>query len=362
MERYINEYLVEHGIVKASNLAYLSEEEKAHIADGIVTKLYSSIKKKALSANFGEIDITKGDVTKLKNYSDITNAVNYLNKIANKGSEGNDLKKVIPVLEGALDMLRSHKSAFQKAYSSKNNMVKYLYESSTIAVIQVTSHAVSEAVTYVNAGTYIESKPTKTRTLLKNNSLKSLEKLVEMNKNNKLNSALGELATLHESMRLNKLANADMELEQLTEAEKLSQMVGDIIDNLDSKAGEVVEKIGKVTNSSAFKNGIKALKYLGAILAILQCIRPMIGIFISSRIKLSQYLEQLADFVELNSSNVTDKDVKQKQQKWAERLRKMAQKISVDQSVASNRAEEEIKDESINDSDNSNSDDDLGIM
>ena len=45
MERYINEYLVEHGIVKASNLAYLSEEEKAQITDGIVTKLYSSIKK-----------------------------------------------------------------------------------------------------------------------------------------------------------------------------------------------------------------------------------------------------------------------------------------------------------------------------
>ena len=106
---------------------------------------------------------------------------------------------------------------------------------------------------------------------------------------------------------------------------------------------------------------IKALKFLGAILVILQCIRPMIGIFISSRIKLAQYIQQLSDFVELNAANVTDTEVKKKQEKWVERLRKMAQKIDVDQSVASNRTEEEIKDETYNDSNNS-SDDDLGIM
>lgn len=361
MERYINEYLIEHNIVKASNINLLTEEEKAQITDGVVTKLYSSIKKKALSANFGEIDITRGDLTKLKNYNDITNAIKYLKKIANKGQEGNDLKQVVPVLEGAIVMLTSHKAAFQKAYSNKNNMVKYLYESSTIALIQVTSHAVSEAVTYVNAGSYIESKPVKTKNLLKNNSLKSLKKLVDMNKSNKFASALGELSTLHESIRINSLYNADAELEQLTEAEKLSSQISGFIGSLDTKAGDLVSKIGKVTQSSAFKNSLKALKFLGAILVILQCIRPMIGIFISSRIKLAQYIQQLSDFVELNAASVTDAEVKKKQEKWVERLRKMAQKIDVDQSVASNRTEEEINDETYNDSNNS-SDDDLGIM
>lgn len=356
----IDQLLIERGLVKASNLSVLTEEEKAEMSDKVVSKLYKSVKKKALSANFSEIDSSKGDFTKLKNHNDIVNAIKYLNKIASKGQEGSDLKSVIPTLEGVISLLNSNKSAFQKAYSSKNLLGKYIYESACIGLIQVTSHAVSEAVTYVNVGTYIESKPAKPKNLLKNNSLKALAKLVEMQKSNKLSSVINNVESIHEECIAYNISYLENELfEDLNEAKTLSQYGSEFLDVLNKKGGEAVETVGKI--GGFVKGNIGILKKIGTIVAVLSLIRPCIYIFVCSRIKLSQYLDQLADFVELNSASITDKDIKQKQEKWVERLRKMAQKISTDQSVASNRAEEEMKDDD-NNYESSNESDDLGIM
>lgn len=344
----LDNLLVQFNIVKESALVSLTEEEKVTKSDKVVSKLFSSIKKKALNANFADVDASRGDFSKMKNYSDITNAVKYLRNISAK-ENGNELKEVVSVLEGVIAYLTKYKASFQSAYTKKNTIIKYLYQSSVVGLIQVTSHAVSEAIVYAETGTMIVAEPTKSKNLLKNNSLKSLRSLVNLSKTNKMDKYMKEMNTFHEQVTI---ISEGIDVHISSNGDSLKKAT-------DAVTGIVDKVKGAANNSKILKNLAGAATVIGVIAVILTMIRPIIYLFMVTKIKLSQYLDQLADFVSLNASNVTDPDVKQKQEKWVERLKRLSAKISVDQAVASKRAEEEMNDENYNDDDN---EDDLGII
>ena len=78
---------------------------------------------------------------------------------------------------------------------------------------------------------------------------------------------------------------------------------------------------------------------------------------------MAEYLDTIKNFVELNAANVRDPKIKQKQQKWVDRLEKLRDKISLDQQIASSRIDEELEDERIQfDSTNDSIGNDLGLL
>jgi hypothetical protein len=74
-------------------------------------------------------------------------------------------------------------------------------------------------------------------------------------------------------------------------------------------------------------------------------IRAIIFMYFDTRVRLSQYLKHLKDFVEMNASTLgTDaKATKEKQMRIASSLGKLADVISVDQNVANDRANSQLE-------------------
>src|SRR5699024_10109217 len=113
----------------------------------------------------------------------------------------------------------------------------------------------------------------KTKRLLDSNHLKALKNFNEMEKNNKLSTLFKESQQLNES------------------AVKTSMRVGK----------EILTRLGTMGTPT------KIMTVLGLIGFSLTFIRALIFTYYNSRVRISQYLKFLQDFVEMNASTlVTD--------------------------------------------------------
>ena len=288
----------------------LDEETKAKMQDKIVSSVFKSIKKKALSLDFTVVDKSRGKFNNLANYNDITNSIKFLKKILVENATKNkakEMEEAVNCLELAVEMLVKYEKYFTKGYDANASMLKFLYEGTCVGVIQLTSYLISDCLSYVDAGAVVEVKANPSKNIAKLNIYNALKNIVNIYRNNKMEKYLKECISINE---------------------------------------------GTVT--------INVLQWLGYAFIMLISLRAFIYAYFMTRVKISEYLNQLADFVELNASTVSNEKVKEKQTKWVERLRKVANKVKVDLEVSSARAEEEINEENeeIN---NTMPSDDLGL-
>ena len=306
----IDKLFIETTNIAEGRYIRLDEESKAKMQDKIVTSVYKSIKKKALSLDFTVIDKSRGVFSNLDNYDDIVNAIKFLRKLLIKqGYTNKDIEEAVSTLELAVDMLNKHQKYFVKGYESNSSMLKFMYEGTCIALIQLTSYLVSDCLSYVDTGSMVEIKANQSKNIKKLNIYKSLKNITDCHKNNKMEKYLKDCISI---------------------------------------------------NEGAISVTVNVLSWLGYAFLMIISLRAFIYAYFMTRVKISEYLAQLANFVELNAANVTDEKVKQKQKKWVDKLRTLSNKIKVDLEVSSARAEEEINEENeeIN---NSVPNDDLGL-
>lgn len=308
--KYLNKALLESTSISEVNLNKLDEASKETMADKIITRLYRSIKKKSADIDFPDIEASAGDVNKITGYKDLKNSINFLAKCADKGHNV-ELKELCDDLMYADQFLTTYKKYFTKAYGKNNTILKSCYVSVVGIMIQLTAYAIAHCIDFVNDGTTIQCQARPRSPKLKNHSgYKCLKQLLELMKKNKLDKNFKDCLSLNEAT------------------------------------------IG--------------LAWLGVTLLVLTSIRGIIYMFLTTRIKISEYLDMVKDFLELNQANVRDPQIKQKQMKWVNRLETLRDKISVDQEVASARAEEEINqdnEENLNSDNNSNNIvNDLGLF
>ena len=207
-------------------------------------------------------------------------------------------------------MFGKYEKYFTKGYDSNASMLKFMYEGTTLGVIQLTSYLISDCLSYVDAGSTVEIKANQSKNVKKLNIYTALKNITNSHKNNKIEKYLKDSLSLNE---------------------------------------------GAVTVS------INVLSWLGQAFLAIITLRVFIYSYFMSRVKLSEYLAQLANFVELNAANVTDEKIKQKQTNWVKKLRALSDKIKVDLEVSCARSQEEINEENeeIN---NSSPNDDLGLI
>jgi hypothetical protein len=294
LEKLLEEvYFCEGSTWKTRDLRNLNEDSQKEVADKTVTKLFKDIKAKAFNLDFSEVEIGKGDITKIKNYSELKNAINYLRKISTN-VKNPELIDAVTQINLAHDNLLANKSGFVNGFKSGNNLLIYLFNSVSIALIQATAFVATNSVEFVkdNLNTF-QPEMAATKKLPKNANLSALKRFNEMARNGKLHNVISHTLKLKESVSLTFLTTT-----------------------------------------------------IGAILLALIIIREIIFTFYFVRISMSQYLDYLKNFVLMNASNLSNdqRKIKEKQEKVAKILGKLSDKLAVDQNLATERSKQSIID------------------
>jgi uncharacterized protein YlzI (FlbEa/FlbD family) len=307
-------------------LRSLNETGKTTLADNVVTRLFNDIKSKAMSVDFAFIDDTRGNITKLQNFSSIDNAIKFLQKIDSKSPE---LQQVTGELVATMGILQKYSKEFELGFKLNNAVIRYMYNSLVIGLIQGTSFVVAESVEFVkdNLNLYkAQSKPSKN--ILKNNHIKALSNFNDLERK-------GQLVKFFRDTQ---------------------QFKENAIASLSTK------RFGKSFGGVATLLGV-----LGLIGFVLAFTRSIIFLYYNTRVKLSQYLKHLKDFVEMNASTLGSdaKKVKERQEKMADNLGKLADLISVDQNVSNDRANSQLDESNkiiaIDNKDEQSDNSDLGL-
>ena len=305
---YMNKALLETTYMSERDIMSLTEDKKMKMADKIISKLYKSIKRKSNDIDLKEIDMSGGDITKMSAYKDFKNSLVFLEKVANNSSN-KEFKELIKDLFLAEEFLIQYKKYFMSGYIHNNRILKSCYIAMTGMMVQLTAYAISECIVFVNTGVMFEAKAKPSSPGIKRHfGYKRLKEILELASKNKLDKTFKDCLSLTEA---------------------------------------------SIT-----------ITWLGVTLLLLNAVRGIHFMFFTTRIKLSEYLDTIRDYVELNQANVRDPKIKAKQQKWVARLEKMRDKIAIDQQVASARAEEDIMEEDQQEFNNNDltSHDDLGLL
>lgn len=275
------------------NYNSLTEEAKSEKGEKIVTRLFKDIKNKALKLDFSDIEVSKGDITKINNYEALDNAIKFLNKMSNN-IKSPAVHSALGEINMAHASLKSYKNYYKTAFNSKNRLVIYLFDSVTVALVQATSYIVSRTTEILVDGYgNVTCTLSEINNLPKNASLSALKSYNQMDKDGSL------IKTFNYSSKTRK--------EDYDETSLFFGHIGTIF------------------------------------LLPVYVIRWVVFSYYQTRIRLSAYFSHLADFVAINSTIVEDKKVAEKQKKIASRFKKMADKISVDQDMSTEQSSQEIK-------------------
>ena len=281
------------------NFHSLQESDKKNLSVDLINSVVDSIKEKSNNIKMEEIEKTKGDVSKLKNFDDIKDSVRFLTKLYNIE---NNAPEIIPNLNQVLINLDKYKREFMEAYRQDNFLLKTYYESVVFSLIVSITYLVTNAIKYKQdkAG----------------NLMMSFED------------------DLDKGTDTNYTFNAVRKFNKYVDDGKFSKFANKSLDNENfiSAAGA-------------------GLSVIVLTFFFVWTIRQVIYFVYFSRAKISDYLNSIANYVELNKESINGNDnAKEKQEELAEKIRDAADKIDVQKRKGNAEAKQEIEDNTDEDS------------
>jgi hypothetical protein len=281
-------------------LLALSESDGLQISDKVVSQLYKFTLEKYHDVDFGTIPNSKGMITNLPEYKNITAGIELLRSLEIQSNEGKI--EQIDTLEMALKNVEKYSKEFSLAYKMDKSLGIMLYEIITMAIIRCTSYMMGNAIMYVKDPTI--------------KSFKSLfdgkeeDILIRNLKKFNLSVQKGEIAKLFDNILIRK---------------------------------------EMVTASTLATMGI----VIAILLFIIPALRELVYFYYNSRITIRDFIRLQADTLKnniyaLKYNSKVNKKVIQKQEETLEKLNDIANKLTIDGEVASKKTDVMIKNEKAN--------------
>lgn len=339
----------------ANTIINLNEEAKTNAADKVSTALFKSIKDKAIKCDFSIANATKGNIKKLSCYNDVMNALKCLTKICSSNKANSDLKECVDIIKEALNNITSCAPLFEKGFSSGNKMMQYVYNSFATSIVTATAYIAAKGVAVVSVNAYNTMASKENVKLSENANIRALVSLNKMAKGNGLKKSLENMLDL--SGNLQEATMLDNNRKDFYGLDSIHEGVATDVFKVIGAGIKIFEKargLGKV--------GL----IIASILVLLWAARRAVYAYYLTRVKLSEYLAQLSEFIKMNASTQSNEKIKAKQEKYADKLEKLSRKIELDQDVASQRVNEELADEdkeiSTSYSNDGNNQTDIGVF
>ena len=307
---YRQSFLLENLEINRESRKFLMnlDEASTNVAlDNAVSKMYEFAVTKYNKLDLETIPDSKGDIIKFTGYKIMTETLDSLDRCF-KVSNATSFPDLVTV-QTALRYLERNKMEFSKGFISNNSMIIMIYNSLTYGIVASINLLIAEWVDY--------SK-------LPNN----VSKIIRSNKTEK--SVKDQYLLLKGIEDFNKACEKGTMGKFLVQANK----------NKDKFIGVLGSALAMTT-----------IAILGTAIFIVPFIREVIFSVYNIRMKLSQYLEDQANFIKINAetlNNVSDlpalerKRVKEKQLEASKKLQKLADKIVVKFDDADKKSKKEI--------------------
>lgn len=307
----IENILFENKIINNKrNFINLDEDSKNKRINTLSINLINNIHKKINNEYFSYIEASKGDITKLKDYDDLEKCIDFLYKTINYNKKNTKfyIKNCINLIKESLNILKNNKRNFKNSFINKTTLTsKYLYSTIVACIIEGTASIVSNYIIFErdNFDNLVININNDEKDISNNIFFGNMKKFIDLYTNNKLTELFN-----FENKGLNETAF-------------------------------IVTGIGIVS-----------------LITFLLLIRAVVYSIYYFRIKISEKLYELRELLILNNSTLVNNKEKEKviekQKKWIDNLKKIADKIDVEHTVSQYKANNDINDENSNISNNSN--------
>lgn len=304
----------------------LNENRQSGLSDAVLGKMFELTVGKYSKIDFSVIERSRGDITKIKYYSNLRECIDILLDIH---SVSDKIPDVLPVSMALSNML-SLKNSFERAFRTKNNVAIMIYNTIMYAIMEATSYLIATSVDFIKESNsdeytvnlYIESK----QHLL-------IEQLVKFNK------------TVDDGSIL-KFMKESENVDALQES-----TVSDAI--LTATLNKVKKYATKenVVHMSKIAIGTGAIIWLAC--NIIPIIRELIYWIYRTKQKISDAAELQAEFLETNieilksQNNKDNQKIISKQEKAIKRFKTIAKTFSLESDKAQRDAKKEIMDDKV---------------
>lgn len=309
----MNEYFDITDTETRKMLLAVNEADQNKVLVSLTSKLYDNVVDKVDDIDFGEIEMTKGDIEKLPNYNTLHECLINMRQLLIEFKQ--DTKPVDTITECVANLIDS-KHIWTKAYAVNAELPMITYNTMVLAVIEATAYMVSMCVEFIKS----PSQDTMQVMIDKSALTKSKGHMLFKN-----------IDSFNSAYRKGQVEKAMM---------------------------HVIDESAKKKNFVGFYGigvGAAVVGIAGLLFCIIPIIRELIFLFYYNRVRVSDFFEVQADLLQINAYNVENnrldltkeerKNISSKQLKIAEKFRAISRNIAVQASDAENKASKEIKKE-----------------
>ena len=330
-------------------IAEATDEHQSQMLTALTSKLYDLIVAKADQIDYSTIAKSKGDITKIQNYDQLTECVTLIHNIVVQYKENTTS---IDTVSTAIDNLKKRTAEFKKAFAVGSPIPTLLYNNIALSIVNSVSFMIATCIEYVkspSANTFDIALDTVAYRQTMNHLLfRSLQDFNKGCMNTDFDLALKYCLA---KRIVSEAAIEDNEIEDkpfFTPAE---------IENGEDEEVVIHDVKEKSVNEGFFgdilSGGARALVFI--IKCFVPILRGIVYYIYSTRQNISDYFLVQAQMLEMNAyklqynNNIDEerrKKAYEKQMKIATKFRNISNKFAIEDSVATKKATEMEKSES----------------
>lgn len=291
----------------------MNEAEQMSVLTSLTSKLYDNIVSKVDDIDFGEIPMTKGDITKLSNYGKLEECIMLIRNILKEYKQDT---APIDEVSTAIANITARKELFNRAFKLNVEMPIIMYNTMVLSVIGSVSFMIANCIEFIKT----PNRDNFTITLNKVAYAKTKSNLIYSN-----------LKSFNKAC-----AKGDVD-------KAMNHIMDTYVRNEGAALGAVaVSVLGKIGIPAAITT---------LILVIIPVLRIVTYWFYYARMRVSEFFEIQADLLQINAQNVENdanmndeqkKHVVASQMKIVDFFRKIANKLSINGKKAEVEASKEI--------------------
>ena len=128
-------------------LLAVNEEDQSRVLTMLASKLYDAIVDKVDDIDYGEVPSTKGDITKLSNYSQMLDVTETIHAMLSELKQ--PTKNNIEEVRTAINNVRERKDIFSKGYMLNKELPMMVYSTMVLSIMKSISLMISTCIEFI---------------------------------------------------------------------------------------------------------------------------------------------------------------------------------------------------------------------
>ena len=121
----------------------INEADQNAVLSSLTTKLYGHIVDKVDDIDFGDIPKTKGDITKLENYTQLMECIEIMEKMLIEYKQATD---PVMIIKQAVDNIKSRTETWKKAYTLNIEFPIVMYNTIVLSIVSSVSFLIASTI------------------------------------------------------------------------------------------------------------------------------------------------------------------------------------------------------------------------